>query len=56
MLSPRPHDLLRLARARVLPPDAPPWANNALSVTPWVVVRRAAEELPARPWDGPTRV
>jgi phosphoribosyl-dephospho-CoA transferase len=40
--SPRPHDLLRLPGARVLPPDAPPWAAAALSVTPWVVVRRAS--------------
>ena len=41
MSSPRPHDLLRLRGARVLPPDAPPWATAALRVTPWVVVRRA---------------
>jgi phosphoribosyl-dephospho-CoA transferase len=41
MYSARPHDLLRLPGARVLPPDAPPWATAALSVTPWVVVRRA---------------
>ena len=42
MFSPRPHDLLRLSDRRVLAPDAPPWATGALSVTPWVVVRRAA--------------
>ena len=41
MLSPRPHDLLRLSGRRV-PPDAPRWASAALGVTPWVVVRRAA--------------
>jgi phosphoribosyl-dephospho-CoA transferase len=45
VLSPRPHDLLRLARAGVLPPGAPPWANSALSVTPWVVVRRAVAPM-----------
>jgi phosphoribosyl-dephospho-CoA transferase len=42
VFSPRPHDLLRLPGARVPHPDAPPWVSNALSVTPWVVVRRAA--------------
>jgi len=45
MFSPRPHDLLRLSRAGVLQPDAPLWANSALSVTPWVVVRRAAAPI-----------
>jgi phosphoribosyl-dephospho-CoA transferase len=45
MFSTRPHDLLRLSRAGVLEPDAPPWANSALSVTPWVVVRRAAAPI-----------
>lgn len=45
MLSPRPHDLLRLSEARVLPLDAPPWASRALSVTPWVVVRRVAAPM-----------
>lgn len=42
MLSPRPHHLLRLRATPVLPPDAPRWAIDALCVTPWVVVRRAA--------------
>jgi phosphoribosyl-dephospho-CoA transferase len=45
VLSPRPYDLLRLSRAWVLLPDAPPWANSALSVTPWVVVRRAVAPM-----------
>jgi phosphoribosyl-dephospho-CoA transferase len=45
VLSPRPHDLLRLSPAGVLPPDAPPWAKGALSATPWVVVRRAAAPM-----------
>jgi len=45
VLAPRPHDLLRLPGERVLPPDAPPWARSALSVTPWVVVRRAAAPM-----------
>jgi phosphoribosyl-dephospho-CoA transferase len=45
VLSPRPHDLLRLSRAGVLPPDVPAWANSALSVTPWVVVRRAVAPM-----------
>lgn len=39
---PRPHDILRLvARADLLPTDAPEWAYAALRHTPWVVVRRA---------------
>ena len=42
MFMPRPHDLLRLSGTWVPPSDAPPWANSALHVTPWVVVRRAA--------------
>ena len=41
MISPRPHDLLRLSGGRV-PAAAPGWVNRALAVTPWVVVRRAA--------------
>jgi phosphoribosyl-dephospho-CoA transferase len=41
VFSPRPHDLLRLSGRRV-PADAPQWASTTLSVTPWVVVRRAA--------------
>lgn len=45
MFSPRPHDLLRLPGPQVLPPDAPTWASHALSVTPWVVVRRAAAPM-----------
>jgi phosphoribosyl-dephospho-CoA transferase len=45
VLAPRPHDLLRLSTVRALPSDAPPWAACALSVTPWVVVRRAAAPM-----------
>lgn len=37
----RPHDLLRLSGATVLPADAPAWAVQALRATPWVVVRRS---------------
>jgi phosphoribosyl-dephospho-CoA transferase len=44
VFSPRPHDLLQL-RDRRLPPDAPQWAIRALSVTPWVVVRRATAPM-----------
>ena len=40
MISPRPHDMLRLSGAGVLPLDAPPWAHTALSGSPWAVVRR----------------
>ena len=36
----RPHDLLRLSSAAVLPAAAPSWAVHALSVASWVVVRR----------------
>lgn len=36
----RPHDLLRLSGATVLPVGAPAWAVHALRLTPWVVVRR----------------
>jgi phosphoribosyl-dephospho-CoA transferase len=40
---PRPHDLLQLADPRnAVPSYAPPWVATALSVAPWVVVRRAA--------------
>jgi phosphoribosyl-dephospho-CoA transferase len=44
VISPRPHDLLRLSdsAADLLPADAPPWTRCALTATPWVVVRRAA--------------
>jgi phosphoribosyl-dephospho-CoA transferase len=42
---PRPHDMLRLSGAGVLPSDAPPWANSALHAAPWVVVRRAAPPM-----------
>ena len=45
MFSPRPHDLLRVSSGRVLPSDAPPWASGALSVTPWVVARRAGARM-----------
>jgi phosphoribosyl-dephospho-CoA transferase len=45
VFSPRPHDLLRLSGARVLLPDAPQWASSALSITPWVVVRRVAAPM-----------
>ena len=45
MLSPRPHDLLRLRAARVLLPDAPQWAIDGLRLAPWVVVRRAAAPM-----------
>ena len=40
MPSARPHDLLRVTGPTALPADAPAWALNALSDTPWVVVRR----------------
>ena len=42
MVSPRPHDLLRLPGPDVLPRDAPPWVRRAFAAAPWVVVRRAA--------------
>ena len=42
MVSPRPHDLLRLPGPDVLPRDAPPWVRRVLGAAPWVVVRRAA--------------
>jgi phosphoribosyl-dephospho-CoA transferase len=45
VFTPGPHDLLRLSGARVLPPDAPPWARRALGVTPWVVVRRSSAPM-----------
>jgi phosphoribosyl-dephospho-CoA transferase len=45
VFSPRPHDLLRLCGAHVLPRDAPPWASSVLSVAPWVVVRRPAAPM-----------
>jgi phosphoribosyl-dephospho-CoA transferase len=43
MMTPRPHDLVRLsaAAADTLPADAPAWTHGALRTTPWVVVRRA---------------
>jgi phosphoribosyl-dephospho-CoA transferase len=41
MITPRPHDLLRVS-ADGLPIDAPAWAHGALRTVPWVVVRRAA--------------
>jgi len=41
VVSPRPHDLLRLSRPHVLPSDAPPWVSSVLGAAPWVVVRRA---------------
>ena len=40
MPSARPHDLLRVTGPTALPADAPAWALNALSDTPWVEVRR----------------
>jgi phosphoribosyl-dephospho-CoA transferase len=42
VVSPRPHDLLRLPGPEVLPRDAPPWVRRGLGAAPWVVVRRAA--------------
>ena len=42
VVSPRPHDLLRLPGPHVLPRDAPPWVSSVLGAAPWVVVRRAA--------------
>ena len=44
VITPRPHDLLRLSASAAdrLPADAPPWAHGALRLVPWVVVRRAA--------------
>jgi len=36
----RAHDLLRVTGPAALPADAPAWAVQALSTTPWVVVRR----------------
>lgn len=40
---PRPHDLLQLADPHnAVPSYAPPWVATALSVAPWVVVRRTA--------------
>ena len=42
LTTPRPHDLLFLARPlEVVPPDAPAWVAAALCAAPWVVVRRA---------------
>ena len=43
MISPRPHDLLRLADPlAVLTGDEPAWVRPAVTAVPWVVVRRAA--------------
>ncbi|WP_197381669.1 malonate decarboxylase holo-ACP synthase [Mycolicibacterium mengxianglii] len=44
MTPPRPHDLLRLPGASAVGADAPDWATAALSVTPWVVVRRGTAQ------------
>jgi phosphoribosyl-dephospho-CoA transferase len=57
MFTARPHDLLRVSGAAVLPTDAPAWALDALSHAPWVVVRRApaSEDLIAVGVRGSTR-
>lgn len=57
-MTPRPHDLLRIALAPgIIPDGAPGWVRSSLAATPWVVTRRARPlpEHRAAGVRGPTR-